>query len=1771
MPDQFELGAADYLANPEQPVLPRLKNSLFYGVQQQPEAYAKTREAARAMNVPLGAALNDSSYVNAQRQVENLDPNGMILGTPKTANFLAEPDNAAVAHDDIGNLTGIEKLVKSFAGSEAGNLVKGIGERGGQLLGGLGRFAFTATDAPADYLTRKTEELGIPTVIEWDDKGIRFRHSTEADYKAFGGAVMANGTNTTLDLVKAGENAKLGYNPGTTWQQVKDAPLSKFLPYAMEQGIVSIPDMVAVMANMPGYVAARTGEIGQTRAKNDERTDATVGDLMAALPAATASALLEKIGTHGILGIDEAVAKGVGGVIKETGKAALKEGATEASQEFVEGLGEQVGTKKGVDLGALADRMLAAGVAGAGYGGPTRAVGASIQATVGAHEAKLNAAEQATTQGQTVSDMMSAAQASALRTRDPQTFHDFVASVSQDTPVEKVYVQASDLVDALAQGDPEALKQNMAVVQSMPSVMAQLDDAYAGNSLVEIPVSELLAYTPDSSMAQSLIENLKVDPQGMSMKQAEEFMQTQGEELKSEVAKAIEEGQVADTFQASSDRVTSSIKAQLDQVNRFTPDVNGTYAQLLGAFYTTQAARYGVLPEELAASHPVTFQAAGVTQESLEQSQVDKALPGTPTKDTGQGVLFPVLPVQLPTEADGSVRIENVFAGYAPGALNYAELSRDQVRKVNQLRSTAAYKTQDVPLADLVVTQRTVNPDFKEAGQRKKGDGYDLPAVYRVNGRYVLSDGHHRATAALAEGKSTVEARVYDVDTAIQKDTPQTDQPYYQGENAGAARGAFTPSTNTITLLRNADLSTTLHELGHFYLETMARLASDPNAPAGLREDWNTVAAFLDGNSTPPPAAGKTRLYHGSAPDADVGDVWVSRDLADAKAQGGPVQYVDLTPEELAAVDPEGDETRLELPPELAEKSKAYQEGMAADPATWLNAPVDERRDGHERFARGFELYLREGKAPSEALKGAFQRFKSWLTHVYQSITQLNVEISPEVRGVFDRLLASEQEINRAETARAFAPAFDTRPEGITDQEWEAYQRLGADATADAQDALASRSMRDMAWVSNTKARMIRDLEREAREKQQAVRAEVEAEVYSEPVYAAQRFLRRGITADGSEHEGSHKLDKDAVADIYDSTPAELQDWRKLGFGKYGMLAEGGLDPDTAAELFGFSSGHELTEALLNAAPVKEEIDGRTDQRMMERYGDLKDPQAIATAADEAIHNAARLRFNATQANMAAKAVGKRQVLAEAARDFARDLIGRTAIRNLRPGKFTGAETRAGRLAAQAVAKGDMVTAATEFRNQVINGYAAKATYDAQAEVEKAMRFLKRFQSVATRKGLDPDYRDQIDALLERFDLRTGQSLKDIDKRKSLKAWIEAMQARGLEPVIDEHLVNEAYRKSYRDLTVDEMRGLVDAVKNIAHLGRLKNRLLTAKKDRDFGATRDAIVDRVEESAYKTLPVQRESNTVAARASHNIRGYLAAHRTFPGMIQKMEGLAHKGGVMWRSLVQNKNQAESNEAARRHAATLAMDAIFKPLVDQGGLTRKMFIPEIGTSLSLEGRIAVALNWGNQINRERVMSGEKWTADQVSAILSTLTAEQLSFVNRVHDYLDSYWPEIAAKSRRVSGVEPQRVEPEPYQLHSSDGELVNMRGGYYPIKYNTERSNRSRADAAEADLMNTRRGLYVRAMTRQGHLQQRVESTGRPLRYDLGVAFQHVNEVIHDLAFHEYMIDANRLLGDTSVEAAIKTHYGPEYHHQLVEALNAMALGPQMSSDAVSRGL
>ncbi len=763
-------------------------------------------------------------------------------------------------------------------------------------------------------------------------------------------------------------------------------------------------------------------------------------------------------------------------------------------------------------------------------------------------------------------------------------------------------------------------------------------------------------------------------------------------------------------------------------------------------------------------------------------------------------------------------------------------------------------------------------------------------------------------------------------------------------------RGSFTPDSNVIALFKGADLSTFLHESGHFFLEVYSDVATRGGVP-GLEGD---VQKVLD---------------------------WFK----------------------------------------------------VKDLATWRGMSLEERRPFHEKFARGFEQYLMEGKPPTAELRPMFARFRSWLLAIYKSVRALGADITPEVRGVFDRMLASSEAINEAELQRRYQPLFETAASAkLTDKEFADYLKLGQDASDQALDSMQARSVADMKWASNAKSRALRELQRKAASERKAITEEVTREIEADPAFSAQEMLK------------AHK----------------------------------GADPDVIAEMHGYDSADQMRQAIVDAGNRKDVIQATVDQRMLQRHGDLIDPKSVEDAANESVHNEARARFLATGLKILNRSPLSAREIARAAKELAETAIARKRVRDIDPQTWLRAETRANRDAISAAAK-DPKAAIEAQRAALINNRLARAALDAKADVEKGLRYLKR----AGEAKIDAEYADQIGQLLERFQL--GGTLKRADQMQGLREWVKQQKDIGIEPDVPPEILNEANRTHYTELTLEEFRGLVDTVKQIEHLGRLKDKLLTAQDKRTFNEVRDDLLQSIADNAGGRNADVRTSNTVLGHSWQSVKGFWADHINAATWARIMDG-GKDGGPMWERIIRPANEAGNRETVMRAKATKDLIALLQPVLKEGKLGGKgEYFPSIKRSLNREARLAWALNTGNEGNLQRLLDGNGYTREQIQPVLDKLTASDWRFVQSVWDYFESFRPQIAEKERRVNGKEPDWVEPKAQTVRTADGQTLQLKGGYYPIKYDPRASNRADQFTTAEDITQQLQGAYTSATTRRSY--------------------------------------------------------------------------------------
>jgi hypothetical protein len=886
-------------------------------------------------------------------------------------------------------------------------------------------------------------------------------------------------------------------------------------------------------------------------------------------------------------------------------------------------------------------------------------------------------------------------------------------------------------------------------------------------------------------------------------------------------------------------------------------------------------------------------------------------------------------------------------------------------------------------------------------------------------------------------------------------------------EQAGAApRGRIRMSEKgiSIALLQSADLSTFLHETGHFYLDLLEELA--PTSPS------------------------------------------IARDLATIRSWAG-----------------------------------VPEDGMFT-------------REHHELVARGFEAYLMEGKPPTPALRGAFARMRAWLLEVYGALTELDVELSDEVRGVFDRLVAGEAALDEA--SRDAPPALFADPGSMMPEaEARAYADAVAGARAAAEEELTQRLLNDVRRERTRRWRKIRD----------EVREEVAAEVNADPAWRALSVLRSGRLPDGSPGPfAGVRLDRASVVEMIGEDGLA-----SLPRGIY--RESGGVHPDQAAELLGFTSGAELLQSLPSrfAGSPGRHIARLTDQRLRAERGDLmSDPELLAGAALEAIHSDDRAKLLHLELQHLARSdlpalkgllrrVARRAPDRDDVRADAERIVGRRKIRDLRPDVHRRAEARAAKAALDALLAGDVELAFEEKLRETLSHELWRASTHAIEESERIRDHAARFDERRTRERLKKaggGYLEQIDGLLERFELRRV-SIKQLERRQALLEFIEEQSNElGFKIRMPPEVLAEARRVNYKELTPDELRAVGDATKQLEHLARLKNRLLTEGRRRritEIKAEMLASIRAAHGDPKPDPPDYTPGLLTRTKAGVSLADAYLSKMEF--LFDFLDGYGVNLGPVWRALFKPIADAENAENALSHAATQRLSEIFgvySRAERSAWFYRKIRIDGVPGSFTKANLLAVALNWGNDYNRQALMQGEGWTEVQVQKILNQLDERDARTVQAIWDFLESYWPAAERLERELNGTPPSKVQATPFLLKG-----VQMRGGYYHIAFDPERSWRQLALESKQAVQDLFGGRWTYIMTQRGHLEERRSTGGKPLLLTLDVLTRHVADVIHDLSHRRAVIDVARLIKDPEIRAAISSASGKDMYAQLEPWLEHIA--------------
>ncbi len=614
-----------------------------------------------------------------------------------------------------------------------------------------------------------------------------------------------------------------------------------------------------------------------------------------------------------------------------------------------------------------------------------------------------------------------------------------------------------------------------------------------------------------------------------------------------------------------------------------------------------------------------------------------------------------------------------------------------------------------------------------------------------------------------------------------------------------------------------------------------------------------------------------------------------------------------------------------------------------------------------------------------------------------------------------------------------------------------------------------------------------------------------------------------------------------------------------------------------------FGSGQEMLEAVI-ALPLRaDHIRDRVKQIVDGELGELgENLPAVARVEMHNLHEEERILME-LDAIKRATGSGAGRAINFIAKQHAARRVERMSVREAQnPEWALGMERRWAKKAQELFRKGDMEAAEKAKFNQLVHFHLFKEMQKASTQLDRALVHFKQLQKLSTRARISPDYYEQIVGILEDYELK-AISGPEIQRRISLSEWVQRMKDEGREAEvqIDPAIIAAANRKPFQQLTVGEALAVRDAIQNIEHLGKLKNRLLKDKKGREL---QEAVGDAVATinaagklNKKETRLYNPDNHGVGYRTATRLRKWHAALTKMEFLFRSIDG--RWNGVLWNLLYRPFAEAADKKSVLQARAAVTLDDMWKRYTDaerKGMWSGMRSVPEFFVDNPATGPrdgflkselIAVALNLGNGGNVAALVDGFGWFKAPegmetdyaaaklkiIAALDAHLTQKDWEFVQSMWDLIGSFRDEAFDLHQRLTGLRPEAVDAEPVVTKHG-----TFRGGYYPLKFDALRDARAAKEKAKEDKAVNEWGPSSFApMTKKGHLIDRKGSGGRPVKLDLNVAETHINNVVHDIAYREALIDANKVISHPEFRSAFIRNIGEEMYDQLTPWLHSIA--------------
>lgn len=832
----------------------------------------------------------------------------------------------------------------------------------------------------------------------------------------------------------------------------------------------------------------------------------------------------------------------------------------------------------------------------------------------------------------------------------------------------------------------------------------------------------------------------------------------------------------------------------------------------------------------------------------------------------------------------------------------------------------------------------------------------------------------------------------------------------------------------------------------------------------------------------------------------------------------------------------------LEVIGDIAESADGSErtKGMYAEILKYLGVEnrSEIKTEHHEKFAESFEKYLMEGKAPTRALQSVFNSFKAWLEFVYKSLLNLDVKLSPDIRKVFDRMLATDEEIEQAQLEFNPNPLiYDPIAAGLTPEQVAKYTDLVEEAKQEASNILTVQMMKQIQ----------RERSKAWKEELKQVTAQVTEQVDSQEDQVLLKMLKSGKM----EGRGDLriKLDRASVEEAYGKEFVQ-----KLPTGIFG---KDGMSHDVLGSLLGFESGWQMIEMLANVQDRNDLIEQMVNDEMVSRHGaeDIAINGELEEKARQAVHNDKQAQLKKMQldflfqmktkgAKDMIKSLSKRNPPIASIKLKAEAMIGNTVVTNIKPYVYSRSERKYANETIKKFLSGDIDGAIESKKKEILNHELYRAAIAARDTIAKQYKsfdaFFKADEKIA--KNRDMNLITAGRAILSGF----GYG-KDTRDPTQVLSQMKAYDPEGydlLKDSIDSALENADY---FKNLTYDQQTALYDRLDAIWEKSKYDKLIEVAGKMVDIETVRASLLE-----AVAKLPTVRGADKYDTTESADSKA-MALFETYKARVTRMEFKieamdAYGLGAFRSYIYQSVRNATEIYRSKKGGVMIKLNQLLQD--NKASFGGKEIIAE-----SLQFRfknkgelIGALLHTGNDSNFRRLLLGNEWATLNENKNLDTtrwdqfikecwnngtLTKSDYDLVQSIWDTVDSFKADTQKAFKQMNGYYFSEIQSK--EIVTPFGKY---KGGYVPATPDRARSRDPQIRNEKAQIEGDFMGELP--SKNDSFTKQRVENYATPLIMDLSLVTSHIDNALRFTYITPRVKEVVRLLHNREVRSSLDAY-------------------------------